>query len=335
MQFDPAAKLIGQAPRFRQILGQVTAIARTDAPVLIEGETGTGKELIARAMHYFGPRSDNPFIPANCGALPENLIENEFFGHARGAYTDAREPQQGLIAQAQGGTLFLDEIDALPLRGQVALLRFLQDLRYRPLGATRDEFADVRIIAATNADLEQVVAQKQFRADLFYRLKILSLTLPALRERPGDAELLAHHFVRLYGKQYKTCGQRIAGVDLAWMRGYSWPGNVRELENVVHRAVVHSHGRSTIDLGAMFCDTSRQCAPALSAADRLPLLKLGFQRAKAAAVQEFERSFVECALLECGGNVSAAARLSGKERRAFGKLMKKHGLSKPTLPDRP
>ena len=328
MQFDPAAKLIGQAPLFLEVLRQVTAIAGTNAPVLIEGETGTGKELVARAMHYFGPRSAMPFIPANCGALPESLIENEFFGHARGAYTDAREPQQGLIAQAQGGTLFLDEVDALPLRGQVALLRFLQDLRYRPLGAGRDQFADVRIIAATNANLEEVVAQKQFRADLLYRLKILSLTLPALRERPGDVELLANHFVRLYGRQYKVSEQRIADADIVWMRRYSWPGNVRELENVVHRAVVHSQGKSTVDLAPMVCHGPRQCAPAQAALAGMPSWKLGFQRAKAAAVQEFERSFIERALLECGGNVSAAARLSGKERRAFGKLMKKHGLTR-------
>ncbi len=327
MEFDPAAKLVGEAPRFREVLSQVTAIARTDAPVLVEGETGTGKELVARAMHYYGARSAMPFIPANCGALPESLIENEFFGHLRGAYTDARGPQQGLIAQAQGGTLFLDEVDALPPRGQVALLRFLQDFRYRPLGAARDQVADVRVIAATNARLEQSVAQKQFRADLFYRLNILSLSLPALRERPGDAELLAHHFLRIYGRQYQLKEQRLTDTDLAWMRGYAWPGNVRELENLVHRAVVQSQGRTAVEL----------VQPSLSAVTERSSVHLpsytkhdeqDFQRAKAAAVREFERSFIQRALLEAGGNVSAAARSSGKERRAFGKLMKKHGLIK-------
>jgi transcriptional regulator with PAS, ATPase and Fis domain len=167
--------------------------------MLIEGETGTGKELVARAMHYSGPRSEMPFIPVNCGALAEHLIENEFFGHARGACSDARESQAGLIAQAQGCTLFLDEVDTLPLRGQVALLRFLQDLRYRPLGASRDQQADIRVITATNVNLRELVAEPRFRPDLFYQPNIFSLALPALRERPGDAELLATHFVRLYG----------------------------------------------------------------------------------------------------------------------------------------
>lgn len=335
MQFDPAAKLIGQAPLFLDVLRQITAIASTNAPVLIEGETGTGKELVARAMHYFGPRSAMPFIPANCGALPDSLIENEFFGHARGAYTDARESQQGLITQAQGGTLFLDEVDALPMRGQVALLRFLQDLRYRPLGAARDQFADVRIIAATNANLDDAVAQKQIRPDLLYRLKIFSVTLPPLRERPGDAELLAHHFVRLYRMQYKIGELRIASSDLPLLRSHSWPGNVRELENLVHRAVVQNQGKCPMQLRPVNAEAPRLGGAAKVSEPGLSFWELGFQRAKAAAVQQFERSFIERALLESRGNVSAAARLSGKERRAFGKLMKKHGFSKGVFSDQP
>lgn len=327
MQIQPAVKLIGQAPVFLYVLRQIAGIAGINAPVLLDGETGTGKELVARAIHYSGPRSAMPFIPANCGALPESLIENEFFGHARGAYTDAREPQPGLIAQAQGGTLFLDEVDALPLRGQVALLRFLQDLRYRPLGATRDEQADVRVIAATNVNLDDLVAQRRFRPDLLYRLKIFSLTLPALRERPGDAELLAKHFARLYSNQYKSAEPRIASADLAWIRSHSWPGNVRELENLAHRAVVLSQGKSAVELGLVRAEAPREHKPALTSKAGPSLCELGFRRAKAAAIQAFERSFIERALLESRGNVSAAARLSGKERRAFGKLMKKHGLT--------
>lgn len=327
MQIQPAVKLIGQAPVFLHVLRQIVGIAGINAPVLIDGDTGTGKELVARAIHYSGPRSAMPFIPANCGALPESLIENEFFGHARGAYTDAREPQPGLIAQAQGGTLFLDEIDALPLRGQVALLRFLQDLRYRPLGATHEELADVRVIAATNVNIDDLVAQRRFRPDLLYRLKIFSLTLPALCERPGDAELLARHFVRLYSKQYKSAEPLIAGADLAWIRSHSWPGNVRELENLVHRAVVLREGKSAVELGLVPAEAPRAHKPALSPEAGLPLWELGFRRAKAATIRTFERSFIERALLESHGNVSAAARLSGQERRAFGKLMKKHGLT--------
>jgi DNA-binding NtrC family response regulator len=327
MQIQPAVKLIGQAPVFLDVLRQIAGIAAISAPVLIDGETGTGKELVARAMHYSGPRSAMPFIPANCGALPENLIENEFFGHTRGAYTDAREPQPGLIAQAQDGTLFLDEVDALPLRGQVALLRFLQDLRYRPLGSTRDEQADVRIVAATNVSLDDLVAQRRFRPDLLYRLKIFSLALPALRERPGDAELLARHFVRLYSKQYKCAELQIASADLAWIRSHSWPGNVRELENLIHRAVVLSQGKSAVEFEFVNAEAPPDHRPPPASEAGLPLWKLGFRRAKAAAIQAFERSFIERALLESRGNISAAARLSGKERRAFGKLMKKHGVT--------
>jgi DNA-binding NtrC family response regulator len=332
MQFDPASRLIGKAPIFLDAVRQISVIAATDAPALIEGETGTGKELAARAMHYGGPRSAMPFIPANCGALPENLIENEFFGHARGAYTDAREPQQGLIAQAHGGTLFLDEVDALPPRGQVALLRFLQDFRYRPLGATRDQVANVRVIAATNEDLDEAVAQKRFRADLLYRLKILSLRLPALRERAGDAELLARHFMRIFGKQYQVAEQQLSPTDLAWIRRHAWPGNVRELENVVHRAVVKNRGTCAIELGLDVPDARTSGSPAAPSSTP-PVLELGFQRAKAAVVRQFERWFIERALLEARGNVSAAARLIGKERRAFGKLMKKHGLTRTVFFD--
>jgi DNA-binding NtrC family response regulator len=335
MQCPPAGELIGKAPAFLEVLSQIPGLARIDAPVLIDGETGTGKELVARAMHYSGPRSAMPFIPVNCGALPESLIENEFFGHGRGAYTDAREPQAGLIAQAQGGTLFLDEIDALPLRGQIALLRFLQDFRYRPLGATRDERAHVRIVAATNVDLHDCVAQRQLRPDLLYRLKIFCITLPPLRARHGDPELLAKHFVCLYSAQYKLAEPPISETDLAWIGAYSWPGNVRELENLIHRAVVQSQGEHPIQIRPVRAQPSCDGEPCRTAASEVALWELGFRRAKAAAIQAFEKSFIERALRESRGNISAAARLSGKERRAFGKLVKKHGLSKHRLFDQP
>jgi DNA-binding NtrC family response regulator len=329
MSYDPSSRLIGRAPLFVEVLRPIESIAAIDAPVLVEGETGTGKELVARAMHYCGPRGAMPFIPANCGGLPDTLIENEFFGHVRGAYTDAREPQPGLIAQAQGGTLFLDEVESLPMRGQVALLRFLQDFRYRPLGATRDQLADVRIVAATNANLEDVVAQKQFRADLYYRLKIFSVKIPALRERPGDPELLARHFIALYASHYGIECRRLSAADVAWLERHPWPGNVRELENLVHRAVVQSRGRSAITLAPLAAQRASAAQPEEKKPAVIAGWEEGFQRAKAAAVEEFERSYIARALTESRGNVSAAARLSGKERRAFGKLMKKHGLGKP------
>ena len=327
MQFDPAVKLLGEAPVFLEALRQIAETAHVDAPVLIEGETGTGKELAARAMHYSGCRAEKPFIPVNCGALPESLIENELFGHCRGAYTDAREPQPGLVAQADGGTLFLDEIDALPYRGQVALLRFLQDSRFRPLGANRDQVANVRIIAATNANLDEDVADKRFRADLLYRLRIFSLTLPALRDRGRDAFLLIRHFLGIYSRQYKVPPLAISDEDSRRIAAYSWPGNVRELENLVHRAVVQSRGKDTLCLALPEPCRSSSISPCPSLAP-VPAMELGFNRAKAAAIETFERNYIERALLRAGGNVSAAARLTGKERRAFGKLMKKYGVGK-------
>lgn len=327
MPTHTGVELIGEAPAFAALLEQAAAIAKIDAPVLIDGETGTGKELIARSMHYRGARNGKPFIPVNCGALPESLIENEFFGHGRGAFTDARESYAGLIAQAQGGTLFLDEIDALPLRGQVALLRFLQDFRYRPLGTGREERAQVRIMAATNNDLDRLVAQRQFRPDLLQRVRIFGLTVPALRERPGDAELLVRHFTRMYAKQYGLAEPTLRDADLIAIRQHGWPGNVRELENTVHRWVVlhHTSGSSGFEL-TIHAPADRAVARVTSVEPLTP--RAGFRRSKAAAINAFERSFVAQALDECQGNVSAAARLAGKERRAFGRLVKKHGLDK-------
>ena len=230
--------------------------------------------------------------------------------------------------------MFLDEIDALPSRGQVALLRFLQDFRYRPLGTTRDEHAEVRVIAATNSDLQELVRQRQFRPDLLYRLKIFCLTVPPLRDRPGDAELLARHFANLYSTQYQMERRGIRDADLEWIRDHAWPGNVRELENVIHRAVVQSHGAATLEIGLLSAQRSMSVPRAVAPAD-FAALELGFSQAKAAAIHAFERAFIERALAECGGNVSAAARLSRKERRAFGRLMKKHGLAKSRFLESP
>ena len=222
--------LIGCSPAFAEAIELIRHIAETDAPVLLEGETGTGKEVAARAIHYSGRRQDRAFVAVNCGALPEHLIENELFGHARGAYTDARAPQTGLVALADGGTLFLDEVESLCPRGQVALLRFLQDLRYRPLGAQREEHANVRIIAATNVSLWEMVLARQFRSDLYYRLQILFLRLPPLRERTGDPGVLASHFVNVFGARYGWPPRRLAWESIAALDRYHWPGNVRELE---------------------------------------------------------------------------------------------------------
>jgi DNA-binding NtrC family response regulator len=316
------ANLIGTAPAFQESLRTVHKLAACDVTVLIQGETGTGKELVARAIHYLGARTDHPFIPVNCGAIPDDLAENEFFGHVRGAFTDARDTQPGLVANAEGGTLFLDEIECLSVRAQVVLLRFLQDRVYRPLGGKQQVTGNVRVIAASNADVAELVEARTFRRDLMYRLAVVTLTLPALRHRPGDAALLAEHFVRRFAREY---GREEKGLDAAsaeMLVRYPWPGNVRELENLVHREFLMSDARE------LHLQPSTLPAAAPDPGTELPEvpLELGFRRAKALMVAEFERRFVARAMAECRGNVSRAARLAGKDRRAFGKLLKKHGI---------
>src|SRR5262245_6323640 len=194
--------MLGHAPAFTEALRIIGRIATVDATVLIQGETGTGKELAARAVHYLSRRRDGPFIPVNCGALPDNLLESELFGHVRGAFTDAKQPNRGLVAQAEGGTLFLDEVEAMTPRAQVVLLRFLQDHKYRPVGGRLLSSGNVRVIASTNLDLEQLVQQNEFRRDLLFRLSILSVTMPPLRHREDDVLLLAEYFLRRFASQY-------------------------------------------------------------------------------------------------------------------------------------
>ena len=319
------ANLIGCSPAFQEAVELIRHIAETDAPVLIEGETGTGKEVAARAIHYSGSRQARAFVAVNCGALPEHLIENELFGHTRGAYTDARAPQPGLVALADGGTLFLDEVESLCARGQVALLRFLQDLRYRPLGAQREEHANVRIIAATNVSLWELVLARQFRSDLYYRLQILLLRLPPLRERTGDPGVLASHFVNVFGARYGWPRRRLAWDSIVALDRYHWPGNVRELENLVHRALLLTSDPVVSVPERWLADDPAAARTPQPAGD---CFDLSLMEAKARVLDQFERVYLSRALAQAGGNVSDAARRSGKERRAFGKLLKKHSIDK-------
>lgn len=310
--------MIGASVAFRIAQTLIERVAAFDAPVLIEGETGTGKELAARAIHYRGTRREGPFVPVNCGAIPDSLIENELFGHRRGAYTDARLNQAGLVELARGGTLFLDEVDALTPKAQITLLRFLQDHQYRPLGAHREEQADVRIIAAANRDLERQVAAGEFRLDLLYRLKLLHLVLPRLREREGDAGLLAEHFVKVAAARYGIAPVRIEPATLAWFERYSWPGNIRELENLVQRAFLFADGKPiSIDPPPGLAEPPRSIAPAMN-----------FRQAKTQAIAEFECRFLANLIGQTKGNVTAAARVSGTERRHLGRLLKKYRIAK-------
>ncbi|MEO5658425.1 MAG: sigma-54 dependent transcriptional regulator [Polaromonas sp.] len=316
-------ELGGASPVFLATLAQIRRIASSEAPLLVEGETGSGKELVARAVHYWGVRKTGPFVPVNCGALPDHLLEAELFGHERGAFTDAKEARRGLVVQANGGTLFLDEVDALSARAQVALLRFLQDQHFRPLGSSRELRTDVRVIAASNRALTPIAQDGRFRSDLLYRLKILHLVVPPLRERTGDAELLALQFVATLCAKYKLPRKQFDAATLAWVRGYSWPGNVRELENWVHREMLMADGQ-TIRAVPSASNNEQETACCVTSS---------FQHAKAEALRTFEHDYTLIAMRQAGGNVTQAARLAGKERRAFGKLIKKHGIDPHKLGD--
>ena len=312
--------MIGDSPALKQALQLVDKIARYDVPVLIEGETGTGKELAARAIHYQGPRRDQPFVPVNCGAIPDTLIENELFGHDRGAFTDARDHRRGLVSYAQKGTLFLDEVDGLSAKAQITLLRFLQDQQYRPLGSIRQEDADVRIISATNLQLEDLVARGSFRSDLLYRLRIFQITMPPLRGRCGDPALLAKHFIGKLSVRFGEPEKSIDPATLAWFDSYPWPGNIRELENLICRSfllaedgVIRAERPDNAQQGIV-----REPDP----------LRLDYSQAKALILERFEKHYLSSLLLHTKGNVTLAASLAGKERRALGKLLKKHSIER-------
>lgn len=327
-----AAQIVGSSAAHARMLAQLQRIAASEAPALIEGETGSGKEVAARAIHYGGARRAGPFVPVNCGALPDSLIESELFGVERGAFTDARRSRRGLVAEAAGGTLFLDEVDALTAKAQVTLLRFLQDQWYRPVGTTRQERTDVRLIAAANRPLDGLVQRETFRSDLLYRLKVLTLVLPPLRERGDDIELLASTFITRFADKYGLAGKRIAPATLHWMHAYSWPGNVRELENWVHRQFLMCDG-PWLSHEAAEPEAADACAQAAGPADAADAgTTPTFQAAKAEAVSRFEREYLQRVLQQAQGNVTRAARLACKERRAFGKLLKKHGIARDPLP---
>jgi two-component system, NtrC family, response regulator GlrR len=312
--------LIGQSPAFLAAIDLVARLAGFDVPVVVEGETGTGKELVARAIHYGSARSDRPFVPVNCGALPDSLLENELFGHERGAFTDARSESPGLVELAHRGTLFLDEVDALSPRAQVALLRFLQDQSYRPLGARTERRADVRIVSASNRPLDALADAGVFRGDLLFRLRVLTVCLPPLRARAGDVTLLTHHFVDHLNRRYPQAPKQVTAAFIRWAEAQTWPGNVRELENVVHRQYLLSPGPELLPASP---PSERDAESVVS-----PVAQ-SYRAAKSAAIEAFDRAFLGELLRATRGNVTAAARRACKERRALGKLLRKYGL-RPT-----
>jgi DNA-binding NtrC family response regulator len=305
--------LIGDSPNFVGEIKKIPLIAKCDSRVLISGETGTGKEMCARAIHYLSPRSGGPFVPVNCGAIPFDLVENELFGHERGAFTGATTAKAGLIQEAENGTLFLDEIDCLPPMAQVKLLRFLQEREYRRLGSAKTRHADVRVIAASNTPFEEAVRTGRMRQDLYYRLNVFSLALPPLRERRQDIPILADHFVAKYSAHEKQIS--ISPPAIQKLTFYDWPGNVRELEHTIERAVMFCEAAS-LQPNHITLPANGNLQPGES-----------FQQTKAKVIAQFERDYIQNLLASHQGNISKAAAAARKNRRAFWELIRKHKMS--------
>jgi len=305
--------LIGNSASFRRVIEQVTEVCETRATVMLSGESGTGKELVARAIHFNSPRRGQPFIAVNCAAIPETLLESELFGHVKGAFTGALANRIGRFAAAEGGTLFLDEIGDMPLAIQAKLLRVVQERSFEPVGANRSQSVDVRLIAATHKDMRQAVAAGRFREDLFYRLNVFPIQLPALRERPEDIPLLATHFLATLSE---SIGKRVAGFSpaaLAAMAGHDWPGNIRELHNCVERAlIVAKTAQIDIqDLAQDLFEGSRRAGR-----DALP-------RDLDAELERIERDFIIEALRRSDGVQVKAARMLGIAERSLWHRIKK------------
>lgn len=313
---QPGDELLGDSSALQQVKQQIDRIADLETSVLISGESGTGKELVARALHRQSQRHEGPFIALNCAALPENLLESELFGHVRGAFTDAREARKGLFVEASGGTLLLDEIAELPLSLQPKLLRVLQDQKVRPLGGSNEIACDVRVVAASHRDLDEAVSLGRFRSDLYYRLNVIQLELPPLRERGNDILLLALNFIQQLSQKFGKSVTGLAQPAAACLLSYHWPGNVRELRNVIERALALSyHDLITVeDLpGQLHRPGEEEPLPAslVGPGTILPL-------------EEMERRYIHQVLEQLDGNRTLAARLLGVDRKTLYRKLKEN-----------
>lgn len=312
------ANLVARSPKMLEILELLKQVASLDTTILIYGETGVGKELLARSLHFSGPRRDRPFVAVNCAAIPEELFESELFGHRRGAFTGAAETRRGHFQLANGGTLLLDEIGEMPLPLQTKLLRAIEEKKIFPVGAERPVDIDVRFIATTNRDLHEAVERGAFRRDLFYRLSVLPVRVPPLRERPEDIPQLAEHFLAEAARRCKKPVRRFSPAALQALIRYPWPGNVRELENVIERAVIVSREEVIEDV-APFLAAAADARPTVD-------LTLPFREAKARVVEEFERAYLTGVLNLYGGKLSAAARHADMDNKNLWEKMVKYGL---------
>ncbi|MEW6369813.1 MAG: sigma-54 dependent transcriptional regulator [Pseudomonadota bacterium] len=316
-QFDFAG-IVGEHPRLLRVLATIAQVARTRAPVLILGESGTGKELVADAIHRNSPRAAAPIVKINMGAITPTLFESEMFGHVRGAFTDARSDRKGHVASADGGTLFLDEIGELNRGDQVKLLRVLQDQRYQPVGASRSEQADIRVVSATNRELAELVAAGEFREDLFYRLNLITIRLPPLRERRSDIPLLARHIAASVADSYGLGEVSLSSGALEWLSAQPWPGNIRQLKQTLERTLLLA-GKAQLtqtDFAAGQHDEAGTAGAARLGVDGMTL-------------EQVERHMIEQALDQHGGNITRVARALGLSRSALYRRLERHGLAEP------
>jgi DNA-binding NtrC family response regulator len=310
-------RILGKSSIMDEIHRQIGCISACDVNVLISGESGSGKELVARSIHYLSHRAAKPFIPVNCGAIPETLFENELFGHVKGAFTDAGYKQNGLVKEADGGTLFLDEIGVISPYIQVKLLRLLQDNEYKPLGDSLNRQADLRMIAATNEDLVDMTKKGDFREDLYYRLNIVSLHIPPLRERKEDIPLLVDHFIKKYAAIYDKPVHMVSTEAMEQLLLYNWPGNVRELENSIQQALVMA--TDGVLTGRDLHMPSGQVKPGGYKFEN-------FKRARKEMLDNFEKEYLVRLLTKFNGNVVNAAAGAGRSRTAIWNLLTRHRL---------
>jgi DNA-binding NtrC family response regulator len=324
--------VICSSSRMRKVMQLVSKVAPTNSTVLITGETGTGKDVIARAIHYNSTRKDGPFVIVDCASMAESLLESELFGHVRGAFTGAVKDRKGLAETARGGTLFLDEVSTVSPQLQGSLLRLLQAREIRPVGSDKTVTVDVRVIAATNRNLQELIDAGAFREDLFYRLSVFTISLPPLRERPEEIPLLTHHFMRRFAEEFAKPIDSITPQAMAVLEAHDWPGNVRELEHAVERAVLLTEGR-TIDLDAIPATGEHTIAAWAEVPDDAAALADRKQELRAHAGDRVERLFVIKALRTANWNVSRAARAVGMARPNLHALMRKHGITATRITD--